>query len=71
MKKFNYTDYLTSDTSPTRLDIIRTFEANSRTTNRISEVLDEIGVEKIEEMMATGDYLATWEFIESNFFGRK
>jgi xylose isomerase len=71
LKKFKYTDYLTSDTSPTRWDVIRTFEANARTTNRISAVLDEIGVEKIEEMMAAGDYLATWEFIESNFFGRK
>ncbi|MBU3951260.1 MAG: sugar phosphate isomerase/epimerase, partial [Proteobacteria bacterium] len=35
LKKYNYTDYFTSDTSPTRWDIKGTFEANSRLTNKI------------------------------------
>jgi len=39
--KFGYDDYLTSDTSPTRWDIARTFEANGRLTTRIWNWLDD------------------------------
>ena len=68
LRKYGYTDYLTSDTSPTRWDIIGTFEANSRITARIERVLDSIGDGEIEKMIAGEDYLATWKFIEEKIF---
>jgi sugar phosphate isomerase/epimerase len=68
LRKYGYSDYLTSDTSPTRWDIIGTFEANSRITARIEGVLDSIGDGEIEKMIAGEDYLATWKFIEEKIF---
>lgn len=71
LKKYNYTDYFTSDTSPTRWDIKGTFEANSRLTLKIWELLDTIGMDEIENIMAKGEYLETWKFIESRIFSLK
>ena len=71
LKKYNYTDYFTSDTSPTRWDIKGTFEANSRLTRKIWDLLDTIGPRKLEALMAKGDYLETWKFIEQNIFALK
>ncbi len=71
LKKYNYTDYFTSDTSPTRWDIKGTFEANSRLTLKIWNLLDTIGPRKLEALMAKGDYLETWKFIEQNIFALK
>lgn len=71
LKKYNYTDYFTSDTSPTRWDIKGTFEANSRLTLKIWDLLDTIGPRKLEALMAKGDYLETWKFIEQNIFALK
>jgi xylose isomerase len=68
LKKYGYDDYLTSDTSPTRWDIKGTFEANSRLTRRIWQRLDAVDGGRIAELMAAGDYLATWRFIEDNLF---
>jgi xylose isomerase len=69
LKKYGYEDYLTSDTSPTRWDIKGTFEANSRLSNKIWNRLDKINCEKFAGLMAHGDYLETWKFIERNLFG--
>ena len=71
LKKYRYKDYLTSDTSPTRWDIRGTFEANSRITNKIWRKLDEVDGGKISRLMARGDYLETWKFIESQIFSLK
>lgn len=71
LKKYRYKDYLTSDTSPTRWDIKGTFEANSRISNKIWERLDAIDGGKISNLIAKGDYLATWKFIERHIFGLK
>ena len=71
LKKYGYNDYLTSDTSPTRWDIIRTFEANSRLTNNIWALLDRIDSSELARRMAGDDYLRTWRFIENNIFGLK
>jgi xylose isomerase len=71
LKKYGYTDYLTSDTSPTRWDIKGTFQVNSRITKRIWKKLDEVDGGKIAQMMDAGDYLSTWKFIEENIFGLK
>ena len=71
LKKYGYNDYLTSDTSPTRWDIKGTFEANSRITNKLWQRLDEVDAAELEKLMQRGDYLKTWRFIESNYFGLK
>lgn len=71
LKKYKYNDYLTSDTSPTRWDIKGTFEANSRISNKIWQRLDEIDEGKIAKLMAKGDYLETWKFIERRIFSLK
>jgi xylose isomerase len=71
LKKYGYKDYLTSDTSPTRWDIQRTFEANSRMTNKIWTLLDRIDSDAFEKLLGQSDYLKTWRFIESNIFGLK
>ncbi len=71
LKKYNYNDYFTSDTSPTRWDIQGTFEANSRLTRKIWQLLDEVDGGRIAELMARGDYLETWKFIENNLFSLK
>ncbi len=71
LKKYNYKDYLTSDTSPTRWDIKGTFEANSRMTNKIWNMLGQIDLGEFEGLIAAGDYLQTWKFIEANIFSLK
>ena len=71
LKRYGYTGYLTSDTSPTRWDIQGTFEANSRMTNRIWQLLDEVDRGQIAALMGRADYLETWKFIENNIFGLK
>ncbi len=71
LKKYGYDDYITSDTSPTRWDIRGTFEANSRLSNKIWDLLDRIEGDKLEHLMAKGDYLQTWRFIEENLLSLK
>ncbi len=71
LKKYNYSDYFTSDTSPTRWDIKGTFEANSRLTRKIWQLLDAVDGGRIAELMERGDYLETWKFIESHLFSLK
>jgi len=71
LKKYQYNDYFTSDTSPTRWDIKGTFEANSRLTNKIWNLLDAIDLVSLESLMEKGDYLKTWKFIEQNIFSLK
>ncbi len=69
LKKYGYSDYFTSDTSPTRWDIRGTFEANSRMTNKIWQMFDRIDSTELEKLMASGDYLETWKFVERNILG--
>ena len=71
LKRYGYTGYLTSDTSPTRWDIRGTFEANSRMTNRIWQLLDDVDNGRLAKLIVGADYLETWKFIESNIFGLK
>ena len=68
LKKYGYDDFFTSDTSPTRWDIRGTFEANSRLTLKIWQLLGNIDTTRLEWLMAKGDYLETWKFIEENVF---
>jgi xylose isomerase len=71
LKKYDYRDYMTSDTSPTRWDIRGTFEANSRMTRKIWQRLDDVDGGRLEDLMSRADYLATWQFIESELLGLK
>jgi xylose isomerase len=71
LKKYGYEDYLTSDTSPTRWDIKGTFEANSRISNKIWNLLDKVDSRELAQLMTQSDYLKTWLFIEKNIFSLK
>ena len=71
LKKYGYNDYLTSDTSPTRWDIKGTFEANSRMSNKIWKLFDQIDMDEFQGLIAASDYLKTWKFIEANIFSLK
>jgi len=71
LKKFNYNDYLTSDTQPTRWDVVRTFEVNARITEKIWKLLDRVGMDEIESKLNEDDYLVTWKFIEEEILGLK
>lgn len=71
LKKYKYSDYLTSDTSPTRWDVVGTFEANSRLTNKVWNLLNSLDTDLLEQLMRKGDYLQTWKFIESEIFSLK
>ena len=71
LKKYGYEDYLTSDTSPTRWEIKGTFEANSRISNKIWNLLDRVDGGKIAQLMMQSDYLKTWQFIEKYIFALK
>ncbi len=62
--KYDYKDYLTSDTSPTRWDITGVFEMNARMTNKIWKVISGLDREQFNKLIENRDYLETWKFIE-------
>jgi xylose isomerase len=68
VQEYGYSDFLTSDTSPTRWDIRGTFEANTRMTRKIWDRLN--GLDRIEfaGLIRGGDFLKTWKFVEANIF---
>ena len=68
LKEYKYDDFLTSDTSPTRWDIIGTFEANARLTNKIWNKLDKIDLDEFKKLIRGNDFLETWKYIEATFF---
>ena len=69
LRRYNYDDFLTSDTSPTRWDIAGTFAANNRITAKLWTLLGTLDERGFAKMIGNGDYLATWRFIEENLFG--
>ena len=71
LQKYNYNDYLTSDTSPTRWDIKGTFEMNARMTNKIWNKLKSIDSNKLENLITENNFLETWKFIESEILSFK
>ncbi len=71
LQEFGYCDYLTSDTSPCRLDIKATFAANARWTNTIWNMLLELDREELSALMVKRDYMKIWEFLEKNVFFRR
>ena len=68
LQKYNYQNYITSDTSPTRWNIKGTFEANVRMTNKIWNLLNRLDKKEFDTLIAGENYLQTWKFIEKNIF---
>ena len=68
LQEYNYNDYITSDTSPTRWDIKGTFEANVRITNKLCKLLSNLNRKEFNKLISGEDYLKTWKFIEKNIF---
>jgi len=66
LQKYGYRDFLTSDTSPTRWDIQQTFAMNARLTNKLWALLGRRDTRELEALIAGGDYLKTWQWVESN-----
>jgi len=69
LQEYSYSDFLTSDTSPTRWDIRGTFEANTRMTQKIWDRLNSLDRGEFNALIRGGDFLKTWRFIEANIFG--
>jgi len=67
LQKHGYDDFMTSDTSPTRWDIKGTFEMNVRLTNKLWALLKKKDAGVLDAIIAEGDYLQTWRWIEENF----
>ena len=70
LQKFDYKGYLTSDTSPQRTDIKRTFEANARWTNKIWKIVESMDKTELAKLIAGQEYLDTWKFLEDKLFFR-
>jgi len=68
LQEYNYNDYITSDTSPTRWDIKGTFEASARITNKLCKLLSNLNRKEFNKLISGDDYLKTWKFIERNIF---
>lgn len=69
LQEYEYADFLTSDTSPTRWDIVGTFEASNRITRKIWTRLESLDRGAFLDLINGGDFLRTWQFIESNLLG--
>lgn len=65
LQEYEYDDFLTSDTSPTRWDIKGTFAVNTRLTNKIWNRLYELDRDQLRSLVSARDYLKTWSFIEN------
>jgi xylose isomerase len=65
LQEYEYDDFLTSDTSPTRWDIKGTFEVNTRLTGKIWNRLYELDRDHLRSLISARDYLKTWSFIEN------
>jgi xylose isomerase len=68
LQEYGYSDFLTSDTSPTRWDIRGTFEANTRMTGKIWDRLNGLDRAQFRALVRGGDFLKTWRFIEEHIF---
>jgi xylose isomerase len=60
LKKFNYQDYITSDTSPTRWDINKMFEINNRITTKLFKAIDRMEEKGLQDVLESRDYMKIW-----------
>ncbi len=65
LKRYGYEDFLTSDTHPTRWSTAHMFAINARVTEKVSRLLDTIGLKEIQTHIEGRDYMETWRFIET------
>ncbi len=68
LQKFNYTDYITADASPTRFEMISFFEANVRWIDSIWNMLENIDKGTLNELIHGDNFMDTWRFIEEEIF---
>ena len=68
LQEFGYKDYLTTDASPTRWDIVGFFDANTRFTQKIWTRLLGLDRRQFRALLHGGDFLKTWKFVEANIF---
>jgi len=68
LQKFEYNDYITSDSSPTRFDIKSFFEANVRWTNKIWQLLEKIDKKTFDKLIRGDNFMETWRYIEEEIF---
>jgi len=66
LQEVGYDDFLTTDASPTRWDIVGFFEANTRMTRKIWRLLETIDRKEFRRLIRGGDFLKTWRFIEKD-----
>jgi len=66
LQEVGYKDFLTSDASPTRWDIVGFFDANTRLTQKIWALLRSLDRREFRACIRGGDFLRTWKFIEAN-----
>ena len=64
LQRYNYTDFITADASPTRWDIKAFFEANARWTEKIWNRMAQIDAQKLDALMQGDDFMTTWSYIE-------
>ena len=68
LQKFNYTDYITADASPTRFEMKSFFEANARWISKIWDLLERIDRETLDGLIRGDNFMETWRYIEKEIF---
>ena len=68
LMKYGYDGYLTSDTSPTRWDMKKMFEANNRFTSKMAKVVEQMKKDGFEEVLKNEEYMDVWKFVEEHLF---
>jgi len=68
LQEHGYRDFLTTDASPTRWDIVGFFDATTRMTRKMWALLESADRNELRQLVRGGDYLKTWKFIEANLF---
>jgi len=68
LQEYGYQDFLTTDASPTRWDIVGFFDATTRMTRKICARLQTVDRDEFRKLIRGGDFLKTWKFVEANIF---
>ncbi len=68
LMKYGYSDYLTSDTSPTRWDIKKVFETNNRFTEKMVKIVEQMKKDGFDEVIKSKEYMDVWKFVEEHMF---
>jgi xylose isomerase len=68
LQEYGYSDFLTTDASPTRWDIVGFFDATTRMTKKMWALLQSVDRDEFRRLIRGGDFLQTWKFIETRLF---